>query len=136
MNGLKEANPICLYNHCAIKSGFRRGVRTARNKSFTPSGSEQAIQTKHNQSWSMATSNLALGVSVALFLLLWAGAGHCQVSYVRHLSELRIKELKDLAVRLQNSINPDKYACESYFDYVCSRNRPLFSIMGMLTWGV
>ncbi|XP_016950738.1 uncharacterized protein LOC108024993 [Drosophila biarmipes] len=80
----------------------------------------------------MASSNLAFGALVALVLLFWAGAGHCQVGYVRHLSELRIKELKDLAVRVQNSVNADKYACESYFDYVCSRNRPLFSIMGHL----
>ncbi|XP_016991403.1 uncharacterized protein LOC108053305 [Drosophila rhopaloa] len=78
----------------------------------------------------MATSNLAFGASVAIVLLVWLGAGHGQVAFVRHLSGLRIKELQDLAVRMQDSINPEKYACESYFDYVCSRNRPLFSIMG------
>lgn len=71
-----------------------------------------------------------LVVSVTLLLSVWAGAGQAQVAYVRHLSELRIKDLEALAMRLQRSINPEKYACESYYDYVCSRNQPLFSIMG------
>ncbi|XP_068157247.1 uncharacterized protein [Drosophila tropicalis] len=35
-----------------------------------------------------------------------------------------------MAIRLNNSINSQKYACESYYDYVCSENRPLFSVMG------
>jgi len=78
----------------------------------------------------MTTSSLAIGASVALILLMLTGSGHCQVGYVRHLSELRIRELEKLSVRIQGSINTEKYACESYFDYVCSRNRPLFSIMG------
>ncbi|KAH8354537.1 hypothetical protein KR084_000904 [Drosophila pseudotakahashii] len=78
----------------------------------------------------MPASNLKFVASVALILWLSAGGGHCQVGYVRHLSVLRIKELEDLAARMRNSINTDKYACDSYFDYVCSRNRPLFSIMG------
>ncbi|EDV47754.1 uncharacterized protein LOC6552085 [Drosophila erecta] len=78
----------------------------------------------------MTTSSMVFGASVALILLMWTGAGHCQVGYVRHLSELRIRELEKLAVRMQSSINSEKYACDSYFDYVCSRNRPLFSVMG------
>ncbi|KAH8369415.1 hypothetical protein KR009_010311 [Drosophila setifemur] len=78
----------------------------------------------------MAGTKLGLGISVALFLGFWVGSVQAQVAYVRNLSELRIKELEDLAIRLQHSINPEKYACESYFDYVCSRNKPLFSIMG------
>lgn len=53
-----------------------------------------------------------------------------QIPYYGHLSELRIQELNQLATRLELSINSEKYACDSYFDYVCSRNRPLFSIMG------
>ncbi|XP_043655110.1 uncharacterized protein LOC122621341 isoform X1 [Drosophila teissieri] len=77
----------------------------------------------------MTTSSLVFA-SVSLILLMWPGAGHCQIGYVRHLSKLRIRELEKLAVRMQGSINNEKYACESYFDYVCSRNRPLFSIMG------
>ncbi|XP_017081607.1 uncharacterized protein LOC108114934 [Drosophila eugracilis] len=78
----------------------------------------------------MATSYLAFAASVALILWVWPEKLQCQVRYVRHLSELRIKGLEDLAVHIQSSINTDKYACESYFDYVCSRNRPLFSIIG------
>ncbi|KAH8277462.1 hypothetical protein KR026_011217 [Drosophila bipectinata] len=79
----------------------------------------------------MSGTKLAgLGVSVALLLSVWVGMGQAQVGYVRHLSKLRIKDLEGLAMRLQRSINPEKYACESYFDYVCSRNKPLFSIMG------
>ncbi|XP_017057002.1 uncharacterized protein LOC108098532 [Drosophila ficusphila] len=78
----------------------------------------------------MAVSSLACVASIALVLGLWPGSGQSQVGYVRHLSELRIKELESLAARLRLSINPEKYACENYFDYVCSRNRPLFSIMG------
>lgn len=79
----------------------------------------------------MSGTQLAgLVVSATLLLSVWAGAGQAQVAYVRHLSELRIKDLEGLAMRLQRSINPEKYACESYYDYVCSRNRPLFSIMG------
>ncbi|EDW95633.1 uncharacterized protein LOC6535265 [Drosophila yakuba] len=78
----------------------------------------------------MTTSSLVFSASVSLILLMWTGAGHCQVGYVRHLSKLRIRELEKLAVRMQGSINNEKYACENYFDYVCSRNRPLFSIMG------
>ncbi|KAH8295032.1 hypothetical protein KR018_006278 [Drosophila ironensis] len=76
------------------------------------------------------TRQAKLGILLALILSIWARVGRAQVAYVRHLSELRIKELEDIAFRLQQSINPEKYACESYFDYVCSRNRPLFSIMG------
>ncbi|KAH8359486.1 hypothetical protein KR093_006976 [Drosophila rubida] len=60
----------------------------------------------------------------------WLGVGEAQIAYRGHLSELRIKELNQLALRLEQSINPEKYACNSYFDYVCSRNRPLFSVMG------
>jgi len=41
----------------------------------------------------MTTSSLAIGASVALILLMLTGSGHCQVGYVRHLSELRIREL-------------------------------------------
>ncbi|KAH8291976.1 hypothetical protein KR054_002854 [Drosophila jambulina] len=78
----------------------------------------------------MAGTNLALGASLVLILCILAGAAQGQVAYVRNLSELRIKELENLAVRLQQTINHDKYACESYFDYVCSSNRTLFSIMG------
>ncbi|XP_030369835.1 uncharacterized protein LOC115620638 [Scaptodrosophila lebanonensis] len=71
-----------------------------------------------------------LGVLPPYLLLLCIGAASAQIAYTRHLSDLRIRELQDLAVRLNHSINTEKYACENYFDYVCSRNRPLFSIMG------
>ncbi|ALC45988.1 CG1092, partial [Drosophila busckii] len=57
------------------------------------------------------------------------------VAYTRHLSELRIKELHELAKRMELSINSEKYACDSFYDYVCSRNRPLFSIMGHIPQG-
>lgn len=60
----------------------------------------------------------------------WGSAVVAQIPYSGHLSELRIKKLNLLATRLELSINPEKYACDSYFDYVCSRNRPLFSVMG------
>lgn len=53
-----------------------------------------------------------------------------QIPYKGHLSELRIQELNQLATRMELSINTEKYACDSYYDYVCSRNKPLFSIMG------
>uniref|UniRef100_A0A1I8NJD5 Peptidase M13 N-terminal domain-containing protein n=1 Tax=Musca domestica TaxID=7370 RepID=A0A1I8NJD5_MUSDO len=49
-----------------------------------------------------------------------------------YLSELRVQELHNIAIRLEHSIDADKSACESYFDYVCGRNRPLFSVMGHL----
>ncbi|XP_060650837.1 uncharacterized protein LOC132787649 [Drosophila nasuta] len=65
-----------------------------------------------------------------LLLCACLGLGETQIAYRGHLSELRIKELNNLAQRMEQSINPEKYACDSYFDYVCSRNRPLFSIMG------
>ncbi|BFF88879.1 uncharacterized protein DMAD_07768 [Drosophila madeirensis] len=70
------------------------------------------------------------GATFALLLCVWWGTAQAQVAYVRHMSELRIKELNDLAIRIGDSINPEIYACDSYYDYVCSRNRPLFSIMG------
>ncbi|EDV94555.1 uncharacterized protein LOC6567287 [Drosophila grimshawi] len=64
-------------------------------------------------------------------LCLWAVPGlEAQVPYERNLSKLRINELGNLAMQMEHSINAEKYACESYFDHVCSRNRPLFSIMG------
>ncbi|XP_037954530.1 uncharacterized protein LOC119684543 [Teleopsis dalmanni] len=53
-----------------------------------------------------------------------------QIAYKGHLSDLRIKELDAMAKNLNESINLSKYPCESYFDYVCSRNRPLYSILG------
>ncbi|XP_061393849.1 uncharacterized protein LOC133329392 [Musca vetustissima] len=49
-----------------------------------------------------------------------------------YLSELRVQELHNIAIRLEHSVDADKRACESYYDYVCGRNRPLFSIMGHL----
>lgn len=58
------------------------------------------------------------------------GAAEAQIAYTGHLSELRIKELSELAMRMEHSINAQKYACDSYYDHVCSRNRPLFSVMG------
>ncbi|EDW58464.1 uncharacterized protein [Drosophila virilis] len=58
------------------------------------------------------------------------GAVEAQIAYTGHLSELRIKELSHLAMRMEHSINSRKYACDSYYDHVCSRNRPLFSVMG------
>ncbi|KAM8706905.1 hypothetical protein ACLKA7_011067 [Drosophila subpalustris] len=66
----------------------------------------------------------------ALLCAVWVGSTEAQIAFKGHLSELRIKELNELALRLEHSINPEKYACDNYFDYVCSRNRPLFSIMG------
>lgn len=69
-------------------------------------------------------------LAALLCCLWWGSAVEAQIPYRGHLSELRIKELNLLATRLELSINPEKYACDSYFDYVCSRNRPLFSIMG------
>jgi len=69
-------------------------------------------------------------VLLAAILCACLGLTEAQISYTGRLSELRIKELNELAMRLEYSINPEKYACDSYFDYVCSRNRPLFSVMG------
>lgn len=67
-----------------------------------------------------------------LTMLLCASFGvvEAQIAYTGHLSELRIKELSQLAMRMEHSINAKKYACDSYYDHVCSRNRPLFSVMG------
>ncbi|XP_034485720.1 uncharacterized protein LOC117790392 [Drosophila innubila] len=69
-------------------------------------------------------------VLFAVFLCACLGSTEAQIANEEHLSELQIKELIDLAKRLETSINPEKYACDSYYDYVCSRNRPLFSVMG------
>lgn len=48
----------------------------------------------------------------------------------RHQIELDIQEMHNIASRLNYSINTEKYACDNYYDYVCSRNRPLFSVLG------
>ncbi|KAH8407918.1 hypothetical protein KR222_000800, partial [Zaprionus bogoriensis] len=77
-----------------------------------------------------AMLSTAVTAVTALLCSLWLGSAEAQIAYRGHLSELRIKELSDLALRLEHSINLEKYACDSYFDYVCSRNRPLFSVMG------
>jgi len=69
-------------------------------------------------------------VLLGVFLCASLGSTEAQIAYRGHLSELRIQELINMAKELENSINPEKYACDNYFDYVCSRNRPLFSIMG------
>lgn len=55
-----------------------------------------------------------------------------QIAYTRHLSDLRIKELQNLAIRLDHSIYKDKPPCEMYYEHVCNRNQPLFTIMGNL----
>lgn len=56
-------------------------------------------------------------------------------SYTRQLSRQVITELQDLSVRLQHSIDNEKYPCESYYDYVCGRQRPLFTTLGEIRRG-
>lgn len=68
--------------------------------------------------------------SLVLILLNFVCVSNAQIAYTGYLSELRIQELHNMAIRLEHSIDMDKFACESYFDYVCGRNRPLFSILG------
>ncbi|KAH8310958.1 hypothetical protein KR044_003592, partial [Drosophila immigrans] len=77
-----------------------------------------------------ACARMLLWVLLTTLLSAHLGLGEAQIAYRGHLSELRIKELNEMALRLEQSVNPEKYACDSFFDYVCSRNRPLFSIMG------
>ncbi|XP_055902965.1 uncharacterized protein LOC129939114 [Eupeodes corollae] len=55
-----------------------------------------------------------------------------QIAYTRHISNLRIKELMNLADRLDHSIYQEHPPCERYYEYVCNRNQPMFSIMGNL----
>uniref|UniRef100_A0A1A9ZT47 Peptidase M13 N-terminal domain-containing protein n=1 Tax=Glossina pallidipes TaxID=7398 RepID=A0A1A9ZT47_GLOPL len=57
---------------------------------------------------------------------------HRNISYMHRLSEFHKQELHNIAIRLEHSIDADKYVCDGYFDYVCGRNRPLFSILGHL----
>lgn len=51
-------------------------------------------------------------------------------TYDQQLSEQRIQELHNMAIRLIHSIDMNKHACDGYFDYVCGRSRPLFTVLG------
>lgn len=53
-------------------------------------------------------------------------------SYTQQLSRQVITELQDLSVRLEYSLDNEKYPCESYYDYVCGRQRPLFTTLGKI----
>ncbi|XP_037808517.1 uncharacterized protein LOC119601575 [Lucilia sericata] len=70
--------------------------------------------------------------ALLLVLVNFLSLSNAQIAYTGYMSELRIQELHNMAIRLEHSIDMDKFACESYFDYVCGRNRPLFSILGHL----
>ncbi|GBP12060.1 hypothetical protein EVAR_73904_1 [Eumeta japonica] len=72
--------------------------------------------------------------TAVLIVLNFVSLSEAQIGYSRYLSELRIQELRNMAIRLEHSIDMDKFVCESYFDYVCGRNRPLFSILGMYVY--
>lgn len=69
----------------------------------------------------------ALGLVLLLNFLYLSNA---QIAFTSDVLQLRIQELHNIAIRMEHSIDMDKFACESYFDYVCGRNRPLFSILG------
>ncbi|XP_013102261.2 uncharacterized protein LOC106083657 [Stomoxys calcitrans] len=79
---------------------------------------------------SAAVAKLCLFFGVLLLNL--SPASLQEIARESYLSELRMQELHNIAIRLEHSIDADKNPCESYFDYVCGRNRPLFSIMGHL----
>lgn len=51
-------------------------------------------------------------------------------AYTQQLSRQVTNELKSLVLRLQHSIDIEKYPCESYYDYVCGLQQPLFTILG------
>lgn len=87
----------------------------------------QVIHVNHHS----AVTKLSALFYAATLLLFCVALSDAQIAYSRYLSELRIQELHNMAIRLEHSIDMDKFVCESYFDYVCGRNRPLFSIMGV-----
>ncbi|XP_075147917.1 uncharacterized protein LOC142221920 [Haematobia irritans] len=68
----------------------------------------------------------------ALFLNLSPASFYSGNHSESYLSKSRSDELQRIAQLLGDSIDADKNPCESYFDYVCGRNRPLFSVMGHL----
>ncbi|CAD6993493.1 unnamed protein product [Ceratitis capitata] len=48
----------------------------------------------------------------------------------KYISKARERELETLALRINASVNPERMPCESFYDYVCSYNKPLFTILG------
>ncbi|XP_055853439.1 uncharacterized protein LOC129917115 [Episyrphus balteatus] len=75
--------------------------------------------------------SITYGLFVGLWFISLQGV-FGQIAYTRHLSDLRIKELQNLAIKLDHSIYKEKPPCEMYYEYVCNRNQPMFSIMGNL----
>ncbi|KAM7359429.1 uncharacterized protein ACRADG_012591 [Cochliomyia hominivorax] len=88
--------------------------------------------TSHNRCSAVTKVSSLFSATLVLILMNFLSLSNAQISYRGYLSELRIQELHNMAIRLEHSIDMDKFACESYFDYVCGRNRPLFSILGHL----
>uniref|UniRef100_A0A0A1X481 Non-homologous end-joining factor 1 n=1 Tax=Zeugodacus cucurbitae TaxID=28588 RepID=A0A0A1X481_ZEUCU len=50
----------------------------------------------------------------------------------KYVSRARERQLENLAKRINESVNPNRYPCESFYDYVCSYSKPLFTILGHL----
>uniref|UniRef100_A0A0K8UJ77 Uncharacterized protein n=1 Tax=Bactrocera latifrons TaxID=174628 RepID=A0A0K8UJ77_BACLA len=88
-------------------------------------------QCRHGRGRSaLLTYNVLLCALVALMLCLPVGGDDLRA--YKYVSRARERQLEKLAIRINESVNPNRYPCESFYDYVCSYSKPLFTILGHL----
>ncbi|XP_017481541.1 PREDICTED: uncharacterized protein LOC108370672 [Rhagoletis zephyria] len=92
-------------------------------------GHRHRHQHSRRQYFMLLLSLLALVFS---FVCLPVSAQEYEYNTYRHISKVRQKQLENLATRLHASINHNRLPCESFYDYVCSYNNPLFTVLGHL----